>query len=341
MKPIILLLALSTAVFSLLHYIKRRNFLLILSLSFLTILLFFWSFFSFIFYLANLSEKAHSFALVIVYGVVPILFLYLVYLFFKNTKIMSTYERRSLTAKLSALLGLNLLIVVPLAFYLFVMGGHRPLSLIFYGAMSTLVLVDLLFVFYFVLYLIYSVYYQLVPVKDKIDYIIVLGSGLDGDKVTPLLKSRIDKAVEYHKLNPKSKIVVSGGQGDDELISEALAMSRYLLSIGIDAQDIIIEDKSTTTYENLKFSHQLIKKDTPRKDINIYFSTNNYHVLRAALYAKQLKINIEGIGAPTAFYFLPTALIREYIALLVKYKIFTAINIIFIMLLVIFSYAPF
>lgn len=280
-------------------------------------------------------------ALFIVYGLLPAIFLVLIYFFFKNTKIMHTNESKSFTAKLSALLGLNLLIIIPSAFYLFVIGAERSWGLYFDIFVSFVILIDLLFVFYFILYLIYSVFYQLVPVKDKIDYIIVLGSGLNGDKVTPLLKSRVDKAVEYYKKNDNVKIVVSGGQGNDELISEAQAMANYLLSIGIDAKDIILEDKSTSTFENLLFSHQLIIEDSQSNLNNIYFSTSNFHVLRTALYAKKLKINVEGIGAPTALYFLPTALIREYIALLIKFKVFTILNIIFVISLLALTYGPF
>ena len=88
-----------------------------------------------------------------------------------------------------------------------------------------------------------------------------------------------------------------------------------------------MEDQSTTTYENMLFSKAIIQADWQKmpsdsKQPSVIFSTNNYHVLRGAMYA-HLMINPkaeEGVGAPTALYFLPTALIREYIALLVHDK---------------------
>ena len=254
---------------------------------------------------------------------------------------MSVKEGRSLSAKLSGLLALNLLLVFSLIIYLITFRLPKSWPIFIEIILMIGLLVDLLFTLYFVLYLIYSVFYQLVPVKEKIDYLIVLGAGLKVDQITPLLKSRIDKAVEYYHKNDHAKIVVSGGQESDEMVSEAYAMSQYLLSIDIPEEDIILEDQSTTTYENLLFSKKLIMEDSNKENPSIYFCTNNYHVLRGALYAKKVKIDAEGIGAPTAYYFLPSALIREYIALIVQYKLFTVINILLIILFVIRSYAPY
>lgn len=164
---------------------------------------------------------------------------------------------------------------------------------------------------------------QMIPLQKKIDYIIILGSGVRSEEVPPLLKSRLDKGIEYYQKNPTAKFVVSGGQGTDEPVSEAFAMRKYLHSQNIPNHQILFEDKSTTTYENMLFSKRIINEDWSDKEMppSIIFSTNNYHVLRGSLYAQRVKLKAQGVGAPTALYFLPTALIREYIALLLHRKI--------------------
>lgn len=338
---IVLLFIVLVGVYMLLKKTKRKNFFLILLLSLFSFTSIIYLIFSSLLLLAKVPYFGNTAALIIAYGVFPFVLLGIIFLFFKNTKIMSIKERRSLSSKLSGILGLNLLVVFILIIYLVAFGLPRSWPSFIGMILMVGLLVDLLFTLYFILYLIYSVFYQLVPVKDEIDYLIVLGAGLKGDKLTPLLKSRVDKAVEYYNKNKHAKIVVSGGQGMDEIVSEAYAMGQYLLSIGVLQEDIILEDKSTTTYENLLFSKKLIMENTNKENPSIYFTTSNYHVLRGALYAKKVGIDAEGIGAPTAYYYLPSALIREFVALIVQYKLFTIINVLLIIAFVIYSYAPY
>lgn len=173
---------------------------------------------------------------------------------------------------------------------------------------------------YFVTSILYGIYK---PKCDK-DYIIVLGSGLiDGYKVSKLLGGRIDKAIEFYNRQKQSneniKIIFSGGQGLDESISEALAMSKYAIENGVDEKDIILEDRSTTTLENFKFSKEIM--DSISEDsYNSIFATSNYHVLRASMYAEEIGLKSQGIGGKTAFYYLPNAMIREYIAIVFMKK---------------------
>jgi vancomycin permeability regulator SanA len=160
-----------------------------------------------------------------------------------------------------------------------------------------------------------------IPKYDK-DYIIILGCMIKKDgSLTPLLKGRVDKAIEFSKkqkeLTGKDIIFVpSGGQGSNEVISEGEAMYNYLISKGINKKQIILEDKSKTTFENLKFSNKLINN----KKAKIAFSTTNYHVFRAGIYATSLNMKVEGIGAKTKAYFWVNAFIREFIATIVSRK---------------------
>ena len=178
-----------------------------------------------------------------------------------------------------------------------------------------------------------------IPKFDK-DFIIILGSKIQSDgSLTPLLKGRVDKAIDfgnkqYEKTKKKIIYIPSGGKGNDEVIAEAEAIKNYLLVKGIKEDKIIIEDKSTNTIENMKFSK--VKIDKINQDAKIIFSTTNYHVFRSGVIANNEGIDCEGIGSSTKWYFYTNALIREFIANLVqeRQKHFFLILIINISLLV-------
>ncbi|NCB80052.1 MAG: YdcF family protein [Bacilli bacterium] len=149
----------------------------------------------------------------------------------------------------------------------------------------------------------------------KLDYVVVLGAGLIGDKVTPLLASRIDKGIAIYQKQPGCKLIMSGGQGPDEIIAEGQAMANYAFEKGVPAEDILIENQSTNTEENLKFSFALMKPGS-----RFALVTNYYHVFRALLLARKLKIKCIGYGARTKFYFSLNAFIREFAGYLVMTK---------------------
>ena len=146
----------------------------------------------------------------------------------------------------------------------------------------------------------------------KLDYVVVLGTGLIGDQVTPLLASRIEKGIAIYQKHPGSKLIMSGGQGPDELMAEGQAMANYAFEQGIPVEDIVIENQSTNTEENLKFSYALMKPGS-----RFALVTNYYHVFRALLLAQQLKIKCIVYGAKTRFYFSLNAFIREFVGYVV------------------------
>ncbi len=162
-----------------------------------------------------------------------------------------------------------------------------------------------------------------IPAFNK-DFMIILGCKIKKDgTLTNLLKCRVDKALEFkdmqeHQTGKRLIFIPSGGQGKDEVISEASAIKNYLLEKGINNDDIIIEDKSKNTYENIKFSCKIIS--SKKKNANIAFSTTNYHVFRTGIIANDLNVNVEGIGAKTKTYFWINAFIREFIATLFSEK---------------------
>ena len=174
--------------------------------------------------------------------------------------------------------------------------------------------------------LIATVILAIKSIKTKIkmnkDYMIILGCQIKKDgSLTPLLKGRVDRAREFRneqlKTTGKDLIFVpSGGKGNDEIISEAEAIEKYLIEQGINKEKILVENKSQNTYENIKNSYELINN----RNANIGFSTTNYHVMRAGLIANEQGIKLEGVGSKTKSYFWINAFIREFVGTLYSEK---------------------
>lgn len=152
-------------------------------------------------------------------------------------------------------------------------------------------------------------------INKEIDYVVILGAGLNGDRVSKRLEGRLEKAFEYIKHNNKIKVLVSGGQGKDELISEAAAMENYLVEKGIDKERIILEDKSTSTIENIKYSKALLKE---KKEINktILLVTSDYHIFRAKMIAKEFGMHSIGVSSKSPLFVRINYMIREYLTVI-------------------------
>lgn len=153
---------------------------------------------------------------------------------------------------------------------------------------------------------------------EKLDYMIVLGAGIDGEKVGKTLKSRLDEAIKYYELNKNVDIIVSGGQGKDEIISEAEAMYRYLIEKGVNPNQIIKEDKATTTLENIIFSKEILKNRND-EDKKILIVTNEFHLYRSMLIANILDIKNEGLSSYTPFKVRVNYLLREYPTIVIDF----------------------
>ena len=159
----------------------------------------------------------------------------------------------------------------------------------------------------------------------NMDFIIILGCGLRSDgSLTPLLRGRIDRALAFYEKqkNETGKeltFITSGGQGSDEIISESAAMKRYLMEHGVPDSRIVEEDRSTDTFENMRFSKEKIWEINP--NAKIAFATTNYHVFRSGLFARRVKMRAVGMGAKTKWYFWPNAAVREFVGLLTSHRL--------------------
>lgn len=152
-----------------------------------------------------------------------------------------------------------------------------------------------------------------------VDAVVVLGSGLGGgERVTPLLAARLDLGRAIYERSREAGhstiLITSGGKGPDEKLPEAEAMERYLIDAGVREADVLQEDRSTDTRENLTFSKELAQRHDVTGQVAV--ATNNYHAFRAALLMRAAGIPGYTVGAPVAFYYWPSATVREFIAIL-------------------------
>lgn len=151
-------------------------------------------------------------------------------------------------------------------------------------------------------------------VSHQEDAVVVLGAGLRGEEVTPSLRSRLDVAVEYSVANPDAVVVVAGGQGPGETITEALAMERYLVAHGVPADRILREDRSTSTHENFVLAKGLLDARLGA-DHATAFVTSDYHVFRAGEIAEAVGIDSTHAHADTPWYEIPVDYVREVMAI--------------------------
>lgn len=145
------------------------------------------------------------------------------------------------------------------------------------------------------------------------EYLIVLGCGLDGNQPSESLKTRLDKTIEYYGQNKNCKIIVTGGQGAGETITEAEAMYIYLTNNGINPDCIIQETAATSTAENFEFSNKLL--DGNLQNSSVVFITNDFHIFRAASLAKLEGISPNHLSSPTPWHSVIPAYLRENLAL--------------------------
>lgn len=149
--------------------------------------------------------------------------------------------------------------------------------------------------------------------NPNMDYIIVLGAQVRENGPSVALRYRLDAATDYLKQNPETLCIVSGGQGANEPFSEAEGMANYLIENGIEERRIILEDKSTSTVENLKYSKILM--EVPYDSVGIV--TNNFHMFRATRIAKAQGLNgVFGVAADSSALYLPNNVLRECLGIL-------------------------
>ncbi len=257
-------------------------------------------------------------------GILLLMVLVLPVLLIRNGIHMYKREGRSFKNLLSLFLGL-VMAVVEVWTFLFIaaiiLAETRDMTFpdfpgFLYGVWMLIFLSVIYISYSFIIFMLYSLFLEVVPRKRDFHYVIILGAGLlHGDQVSKLLADRLDKAIEVYRKDPTPPVLIpSGGQGGDETVSEGEAMAKYLLEHGIPAEHILPETESKNTMENLVNSKQLILDQGGEKAYTAVV-TSNYHVYRALRHVRKIGMHWTGIGAHVARYYWPSALIREYVAI--------------------------
>ncbi len=150
------------------------------------------------------------------------------------------------------------------------------------------------------------------------DAVIVLGAAVHGSELSNTLIRRLDVAVDYHERNPSALIVVSGGQGPQEDLPEAVAMQQYLVGAGVPAELIITEDRATSTEENFAFSKALLDQRLP-SGYPVAFVTDEFHVYRAGRIAAAAGLDATHVSSRTPWYFWASNYLRETVAVVTSW----------------------
>ncbi|MCM1506819.1 MAG: YdcF family protein [Ruminococcus flavefaciens] len=152
------------------------------------------------------------------------------------------------------------------------------------------------------------------PPPDENTTLVVLGCKVKNGRPSLMLKRRLDCAYEYLSEHNTVNVIVSGGQGSDEVMSEAQCMREYLTEKGISPERIFMEDQSTSTEENLKFSQEIINRERLPEKITLV--TDAFHQCRAEMLAKNIGIDPYNISGYTSWYIVPVYWVREWFGIM-------------------------
>ncbi|WP_068495104.1 YdcF family protein [Pseudoclavibacter helvolus] len=257
----------------------------------------------------------------------PLLLLVLIVMLSVNGARMLRREGRSLGNLLSLVVGLLLTTLAALPFVAMLVQSDAFLAVALFLALGAAYLGAA-----FVVFLGYSWLYARLVRGVVGTWVIVLGSGLSGGRrVPPLLASRIRAGLAAAQRAGASVVVMSGGQGSDEALAEGRAMREWALdpanaldggesarlSVAAAEPRILSEEESVNTEENLRFTQAILEREGITGPGII--ATSNYHAMRAAMLARELGIDAQAVQAPVARYYWPSAILREFAAILRRY----------------------
>lgn len=267
-------------------------------------------------------QEAYGLFITACFFITAVLLIFAWAFLFWNAYFVWKHESHTLPNLLTLILGIVALIFSLI--FIFGPGKYLPRWLsILLAAVPTIAIYLGLVLYNFLINLLL---YQIYPRRYHEDYLIVLGAGLvNGKKVSRLLGSRINRAIQYSnrqysKGRKRPIIIMSGGKGADEKISEAQAMANFAKHRGVKDEYILLETQSQNTYQNMLYSKRIAIKNFGGTNFKSTFFSSNYHIFRAAILAKEVGLKANGVGAFTRFYYLPNAIIREFAGVFVMHK---------------------
>ncbi|MEV1292664.1 YdcF family protein [Pseudonocardia sp. NPDC049635] len=247
----------------------------------------------------------------------PLIALFFAGFLLLNGVVMLRRERRSLGNSLSLLAGLLIVTLMGVTVPVLLDGTLWMRALWLFCTLAAMLLA-----FQFVAFLGYARLYGWLVHDRPADWVLVLGSGLRGSEVPPLLASRIRTGMDEFARRGARLLVLSGGKGSDEQLAEGEAMRRWAVAHGADPDTLRVETASRNTEQNLRFSDTLVRDEVPGSGLVV---TSNYHAFRAAVLARRLGIDAQAVGAPTAGYYWPSAVLREFVAILREHRVWNTV----------------
>ena len=151
--------------------------------------------------------------------------------------------------------------------------------------------------------------------KPGADCVIVLGAAVRGDVPSATFRARLDCAYDYLAGNPGTSVIVTGGKGQGEHVTEAEAARVYLVGRGLEPERIYMEDKSTSTQENLLFAKEILNENF-EEDARLVLVSSDFHLYRAQLVARSMDLDVETMGNASIPYLIPNFYLREYVAVM-------------------------
>ncbi|MEV6066081.1 YdcF family protein [Nocardia sp. NPDC052001] len=264
-----------------------------------------------------------------------------------NGVVLTRREGLRIATAVAPLAGIGLLLFPLAAWILLDPGAATPVWRSALGV--ALVLLGMLLLVQLLAFTGYAVLYARLPQRPGADVVMVLGCGLAGGQVTPLLASRLDRARAAYETELAAGgdpiLVTSGGQGPGESVAEADAMADYLEAAGVPAAKILRENRSRNTEQNLRFTTELLREraevaEKPRMTV----VTSDFHVMRSAELTRRLGLDAQVVGARTARYFVPAAFLREFAAVLVSHRranlVVAGVLLTLVAALAVYSYLP-
>ncbi|MGL4738604.1 MAG: YdcF family protein [Cellulosilyticaceae bacterium] len=184
--------------------------------------------------------------------------------------------------------------------------GNKYIKGLFWGGVSVFVVIEGLIISQS----------MALEIPANSDYLIVLGARVRGETPSLALQHRLDVAYDYLKRNSNTQAILTGGQGSGEAITEAEAMKRYLVQKGIPSERLLLENRATDTVENLTYSFEMLGDRAENPDVIVV--TSSFHILRSKIIARELGWQVEGIGAQTLPFLIPTYYLREFFAVVAE-----------------------
>ena len=152
------------------------------------------------------------------------------------------------------------------------------------------------------------------PEPDENGTLVILGCRAYEDRPSVMLKNRLDGAIEYLHNNDTCKIIVCGGQGEDEQYSESYVMAKYLVENGIPQERIIQESKSSNTEENIKYAVDIIRENG--LDEKMIIVSDSFHLYRASLFASEYDMSVKCVRGEEYALLFPSYWVREVLGVL-------------------------